>query len=311
MDWIRLHPIAVALISAIVLIVVGIFIAGGSFARAPGQGGLSWGQFEGARMQGTLIGSNRRPMRLTEEDVYVPLEQLRQSDVILSSEEYVAPKSLGTPPSNQDPKKPLEYDESAIDEIIASVSASARIPRPLPDGPETRLQDLYEYLPFKVAQLSENLTQYPEMTKLQNDLFTYGNEVGSSIETYFTLYPNQAETLKRFVEDVGNPEKAEDVARLAEGLETIGDSFKRLEDYPGAVTSVHKRLGESYTTLGRKLRVVASARKPEELLEAVISYNQSADVFAQNYITLATIISVNEVPFTDVDAGRFFVFSAQ
>jgi hypothetical protein len=89
----------------------------------------------------------------------------------------------------------------------------------------------------------------------------------------------------------------------------VGRDLEDMDIVPEDAAGVHARLVAGYKSIGAKLEPVAAARSDKELLEAVIAYNAAADEFAKDYLSVVTLLSVAEVPFSSGESGSVFVFS--
>jgi hypothetical protein len=304
MDWLRLHPIVVAAVCALVLVLVGLVIAGGSFARTPSNSVNSWDSTGTERLYtGSIIQGEQYQGRLTADDIYTPLAELRQQaagSVLIPSQAQSGIIIQEGPVS-----EPLIYDDAALNKLFSTVQASAQIS--VPSTTDFGLEDIFAYLPFKRT--------FPEVqtntTATQSALYTYGNEAGSSVQTYSDRHADQAIVLRRFVEDLGNSAKAEEVRFMAQDLATVGDELSRMDDVPAVARSSHNRVAAGYQQLGALLEAVSTARTDAELLEKITTYNAAADSFNYSLVALATIFSVSEVSFNENDPGRVFVFTPQ
>ena len=84
-------------------------------------------------------------------------------------------------------------------------------------------------------------------------------------------------------------------------------------DVQGRVVSAIDQLGNttltSYQEIGGKLLLVPKAHSDTDRVQAILSYNASADVFVKNYVAMANVFSTAGVKFTPSDPGSVFAFT--
>lgn len=144
---------------------------------------------------------------------------------------------------------------------------------------------------------------------VQQALYTYGNEAASYIQTYEDSYRNAPTTLRDQAEDRQNVQKGQAVKLVASGLRTAGEGLLSMEEVPELAVSAHEALAKSYIEVGKTLANVPDANGDGAFITAVTAYNEVADTLVKNYVSLATIFSLNAVKFAPDDPGSIFMFS--
>jgi hypothetical protein len=193
-------------------------------------------------------------------------------------------------------------DELDLASLLSLISTSTNI---APLSEETSL-DAYAFIP---SGLISSGSATDSRTPMQQELYNYGNEVGSTIQSFESLFRNSPQILKDQFEDRQNAAKNQALLSLAQGLQGVGVSLERMEDVPEPVKIAHGKVAASYRALGEKLAEVPKARTEQAILDAMLSYNTSVEAYIKNYVSLATIISAYDVRFKPEDPGSVFVFT--
>jgi len=309
--WFKEHPFIATTIGVIIILLLGGALVWNKTAMSSnGSGGYTWGKYGSGRLtditanQGSLGNPATLEKEFTEEDFYTLLSETRDkpyTSLIPQTNVYES-RDIGTTTNSE-----ITFTGDELAELLASISPTAQIVAPYnPFDVEFAFSDIYAYVPATVAAES------PESTKLndrQRELLNYGNEAGSYIESFVERWGDQAQILKQFMEDLTNPEKAQVVDDLAYALAKVGRELEDMDIVPEDAAGVHAKLVAGYKSIGEKLEPVSAARSDEELLEAIIAYNAAADAFAKDYLSVVTLLSVAEVPFSSGEPGSVFVFS--
>lgn len=148
-------------------------------------------------------------------------------------------------------------------------------------------------------------------TKVQQELFEYGNAIGSYIQSFEEAHSNQVQVLKDQLEDRTNPAKNAAVVQLGKAMQNLGNNLRGVQEVPSAIADAHEALANSYIEIGKNLALVPAAQDTDALLKAINVYNASAGTFAQNFAALATRFVENDISFGQTDPGVVFQFSYQ
>ena len=193
-------------------------------------------------------------------------------------------------------------DDLDLTSLLSLISTSTNT---TPLSAETSL-DAYAFIP---SGLISSDFSAESRTPLQQSLYNYGNEVGSTIQSFESLFMNAPQILKDQFEDRQNSAKNEALLSLAQGLAGVGVTLQNMEDVPEPVRVAHGKVAASYKELGKKLADVQKARSEQAVLDAMLSYNASVEAYIRNYISLATIVSAYGVSFSTTDPGSVFTFT--
>ncbi|PIR86418.1 hypothetical protein COU13_01010 [Candidatus Kaiserbacteria bacterium CG10_big_fil_rev_8_21_14_0_10_43_70] len=305
-----MHPFVTSIIGVVIILFLGTILVLDKSATSPSDSSAyTWGKYGSGRLtditanQGSLGIPAPLEARYTEEDFYALLSDTRDkpyASLIPKTNVYES-RFAGTTTNSE-----ITFNADEITELLASISPTAQIVaqyNPLED--EFLFSDIYAFVPAKVAPEEEEPTSFNQR---QRDLHDYGNEAGSYIQSFSERWRDQSQILKQFIEDIGNEEKAMQVDDLSFALIRVGIDLENMDIVPDDAQGAHTRLVSGYKSIGQKLASVASARSDEELLNAVIAYNEAADDFAEDYLSVVTLISVAEVSFSSSEPGSIFVF---
>jgi len=164
----------------------------------------------------------------------------------------------------------------------------------------------YAYIP---RGLISTTTPSTARTALQQQLYDYGNDIGSSIESFEQQHSNTVQILKEQVEDRSDPDKAAAVVNIGHAFQNLGTNLAKMDNVPSAMVAAHAALAQSYIEIGKNLALVPQAERDSDFIQAIQTYNTSADAFTRNYIQIVSLFGAHGVTFTSSDAGRVFTFS--
>ena len=290
MEWLRTHPYTSALGAAGVLVLIGAFVVVSRAAQPAGTGATTWGGEAASFLNPTSYGPAQNPAQ--SDDV---MGQVQNGPPYT----YIAPNFSNLTPSGEE----NSYDFEAF--IAKLTKASAPKGQTDADGDNAFLS-AYAYIP---RGLISTTTPRSTRSALQQELYEYGNDIGSTIESFEQQHSNMVQILKVQVEDRANPEKASAVVNLGHEFEELGKLLAAMETVPPAMTSTHKALAQSYIELGKNLALVPGAERDSDFIKAIQTYNASADMFVKNYIQLVSLFGAHGVTFTSSDSGKVFTFS--
>jgi len=314
MQWFKMNPFIATIIGVVIVLALGTILVWDKVATSgSGAPGYTWGKYGGGRLTDVTAneGSPGTPRPLerefTEEDFYALLEEGEDNiyaSLIPQANIYESRTfdEIGTTTENGE----IIFNTDDIAELLTSISSTAQVGSPSnPFENEFAFSDIYAFVPATVA------LETPEPASLdqrQRELKDYGNEAGSYVESFTDRWRDQAQILKQFIEDIDNEEKAQLVDDLAFSLSRVGRDLDGMDIIPDLAKGAHARLVSGYISIGQKLTAVANARSDEELLDAIIAYNEAADDFAEDYLSVVTLLSVAEVTFSNNEPGSVFVF---
>ncbi len=290
--WVSAHPITASLIASTALLLIGSAIVfRHSAANPPAPVITAWG------------GGGIDPYNTVTGSVTADQEEIVQQVQNNPPYTYVIPDLKGntTPSSPQ----PTENSNDLLDfeQFMAGLGQSTAPGNTAPK----EVADITNAFPPTSLFIAP--TPKTDRTPLQQALYNYGNEIGSYIQSYEQQHPDQTQVLKNHIEDQNNPIKINAVVQMGRDLQGIGTSLLGMEDVPAQVSAAHKKLAESYQTIGKNLTLVPQAKGNDALLSAIGTYNASADVFAKDLVALVGFFSMYGVTFSAEDAGNIFTFT--
>lgn len=305
MEWIRAHPVLATFAALVVLAVAGGVLVHDRIASDPSAPSYSWGQYGGRVYNdpsSDRTSAARTPSELLEE--LAAEDREREADISLLPD--ADPFTLDATTTEEGE---LLLTASDIESFINSLSPSAQIAPPRDPYDDTlTLEYVYSFLPRGTVTTS---TPQEQRSRTQLSLHSYGNEVGSYIQSFKSLNRGQINVLRQFFEDRESESKREAVVDLAHKFQRLGEDLGRIDIVPTEVAAPHAELAAGYEDLGDRLLAIANAGGDEVLLEAVTAYNETADEFAETYQQLVTLFSVHDVTFSEGEEGRIFVFPAR
>lgn len=294
--WMHTHPYASALITAVLFVIVGIFVISQRAAVAPGGGVTAWG---GANIN-LLNPAYNTPQNTTGQGQTEILRQVQTS----ASYSYIPPvpggATLYTSTTNSS-----SFDFNSFIKLLSEGSAAQTSPS-TPAGNDASLEIAYSFIP---KGLISTTTQVKKRTKEEQQLYNYGNEAGSYVESFEEAHGDQAQVLKNWLEDRRDSVKAAAVVQLGRALWETGKGLLSMGSVPTGTKAVHEKLAKSYMDIGANLALVAKTEGDVDLLKAIEVYNASADTYAKNYVALVNIFGAYGVGFSADDPGHVFTFT--
>lgn len=292
MEWLRSHPYTSALCAAALLVVVGAYIVISRASQPAETRPASWGG---------------EAVPLLDPTSYAPATTVLGDDASIMQRVQSGPPYTYIAPDFFTPVPPSETDAGQydFDAFVAELTKTSSV-KASSSTDESGTLSAYAYIP---RGLISTTTPSAPRSALQQKLFDYGNDIGSTIESFEQQHSNTVQALKAQVEDRADPEKAAAVVKIGRDFEALGKILAAMDPVPSTVAPTHRALAESYIELGKKLALVPSAERDGDFLKAIEAYNASADVFVQNYIRLVSFFGAYGVIFASVDSGRIFTFN--
>src|SRR3989338_4791252 len=293
MEWIRAHPYVSALCAAGILVFVGILI-------------VDWRSTRPVQRQATVWGGGGTG--LLNPTSYDPTQNTTsQGGGSIMEQVTSGPPYTYTPPVGVAESAPSQntgpYD---FETFVAMLIKETTPKKQGGTGADSSVIEAYSYIP---RGLISTTTPTVSRTALQQALYEYGNDIGSSIESFEQQHSNMVQLLKEQVEDRGNADKAEAVVNLGRSFQGLGTNLASMDSVPSAIVSAHQALAQSYIEIGKKLALVPQAERDSDFIEAIKTYNAAADTFTKNYIQIAALFGAHGVIFASMDGGRVFTFS--
>lgn len=294
--WIHAHPYTSALITAVLLVVIGVFVVSQRAAVAPGEDVTAWG---GANIN-LLNPAYSAPQNTAGQGRNDILRQVQNT----APYSYIPPVSSGAtlyaPATNGD-----LFDFNSFIKLL-SEGPAAQTSSNTPNGNYSGLEMAYSFIP---KGLVSTTTPIKKRTKVEQQLYNYGNEAGSYVESLEEAHKDQAQVLKNWLEDRRNAAKAAAVVQLGRAMWETGQGLSSMESVPTEAKQAHDALAKSYMDIGANLALVAKTEGDVDLLKTIEVYNASADIYAKNYIALVNIFGAYGVGFSADDTGHVFTFT--
>ncbi len=290
MEWLRAHPYTSALSGAGLLILIGIFIVEQRTARPVETAPTAWGG-------GTVP--------LLNPTSYGPSQGTLENRGNIMQDVKSGPPYTYVPPAHLATSVDTENVSDDFESFVAMLRKDHTSSTP-PLGGDTSLMSAYAYVPHGLISTT---TPRTGQTAVQKTIYDYGNDIGSSIESFEQQNSNMVQILKAQVEDRSDPDKAAAVVSIGHALEDLGRNLSAMDTVPSGMAGAHTALAQSYIEIGKKLALIPQAERDADFIQAIQAYNASADVFTKNYIQLVSFFGVYGVTFTSTDSGRVFTFS--
>ena len=221
MQWLRSHPYTSAIGAAALLVVIGAYIVVSRASQPAGTSPTSWGGVAVPFLDPSSypIGENTSNGAGTPQDAQTTMRPVQDGPPYT----YIAPNFSNTMP--QDGENPDSYD---FDEFIAELTKQSALNTPAATG-DTGSLNAYSYVP---RGLFSTTTSRASRSALQQELYDYGNDIGSTIESFEQQHSNTVQVLKVQVEDRANPEKAAAVVKIGHDFEELGKMLAAMDPVP-------------------------------------------------------------------------------
>ncbi len=293
MEWFRTHPYTSALCAAGALVIIGAYIVGQRASQPDQTPATAWGGAGSSFLDPTSY----EPARNTTADQGDIMQQVQSGPPYT----YITPLGSATSASVRG-DNPYDFETF----IAILINGTAPKKQAADAGTDTSVIDPYAYIP---RGLVSTTTPSTARTGTQQALYDYGNDVGSSIESFEQQHTNTVQILKEQVEDRADPDKATAVVNLGRAFQNLGNNLSVMDNVPPVMASAHAALAKSYIELGKNLALIPGAERDSDFIQAIQTYNASADTFTANYIRVVSLFGAYSVTFTSADSGRVFTFS--
>jgi hypothetical protein len=318
MNWIRAHRYSVALMAAAVLVLIVGFMTKNDLGKRPERGdvkniSVDYPYYAPPITEfGTTIGKER-------EILENPAQNTGGSAPIVLRFVNTRPK--------EDP--PLQQTARLVTPKVAQ-QAPAETESPF-------LND--SYFAFFQA-LSRMLSPADTRTAEQKLLHDYGNTLGSIIRDFETAHTEVVQTLKTFFDSRTDTSKAAGIPKVADAyaqlkaassattqpvsataaaanLQIAANDYVQLStaiaglnNIPPQAEILNAKLAKGYADVAEGFSRLTKSENDAQLLEAINTYNATAEEFIRNYVALVTLFSAYGVKFSSSDPGAIFSFSA-
>ncbi|MDO8552477.1 MAG: hypothetical protein Q7S01_03010 [bacterium] len=315
MHWLREHRHTVALIGAAVFVVVG-----GILARN------NTGASELGNIKNVAV----------EYPYYAPSADTEGVSV---KNQRTNPQSAVSDIGSSTASLAVFFDRASTPERPPTTSVTQTATKIVPQTP-TKSQSTITNSAYSsfFRTLSNILSPSDTRTPEQKELYNYGNEVGSIVKTFENSHGNLTQVLKTFFDSRVDPSKAAATPEIADayaqltrgipssagttpasataGVQSIANDYAQLSfaigsiaDVPPQAEILNAKLAKGYGDVAQGMSKLAKTDNNDALLEAINSYNATAEEFIRTYVALADLFSAYGVKFSASDPGSIFSFS--
>lgn len=292
MEWLRVHPYTLAVTAALLLLAAGVFVVGRSAPARSASQTMTWG------------GSGSATNPIFSGSAAQSGQSIMQQVQNTAPYTYVLPLPISDAPEGTEPGTSFDFD--AFLSMLSGSSASGKPAQTTSSSGSADIGSAYAFIPSGLISTS---VPTPSRTPTQKALYEYGNEVGSSIQSFEAGHTNEAQVLKDQAEDRTDQGKAAALAKLGNDFSGLGKTLLATEVVPSGASFAHKALGQAYVEMGGKLAQVPAAQGDSAFLTAIGAYNASVEVFVTRYVALAQIFASYGVTFAESDPGSVFSFT--
>lgn len=285
--WIHRHPFLATTLGIFGLLFLGGALVANRIDVNPASSSGAWGG-AGGMFFGTI--KNAIPTGPSTSDVVVRLQ---------SPDDTYAAIPIYTPSEDATPAG-VDDVASLLAQLVqpAPTTATASTDPATPGG--------YSFIPQGLVSTEPSTKK---RTPGQEDLFDYGNAVGTLVKSYEDTHPGSAQILKDHVEDRTNPDKIRALKILGTDMQQLGNDLKDLPDVPADVAGMHRTYANAYFAAGANLLLIADTTTDEQFVEAVTKYNAVVEKLSVQFQLLVALFGTNEVTFSSSDPGKIFMFS--
>lgn len=283
------HPVFLTLLSAIVLILIGLYFVERQRGVSPSGTSASW-QTDGGYIETSGL--------ISAPQTGDPLQVLPEN----TNPDTLSIPTVSTPTT----KTPSASNEGTFDynAMLAQMRRSSE-----QTSPSEQAKSTYEEMMSSFSFAPSIAPPAPKVkTPEQLALFAYGNVIGSRLQAFAAVNVNMSQTLTDQAKDRTSVSKGNALRDLGLRYKSLGQGILSMQEVPPSFESAHKRLGESYILLGDALRAVPDASDDQAFVAAITAYNNTADAYTNAFVSMVTLFSAHEVTFQDSDAGSAFSF---
>ena len=213
------------------------------------------------------------------------------------------------PPSQSAPQQVQDASDNALSAFLSSLSSPPPSSAPDTSAGDTLLQEITAFIPRGVTVFGGTRTK--ARTPEQEALFRYGNEAGLALLSFEDSNTDMTDRLKNWFDNRKSDSSRASVGRIANDMAAAGTALAALADVPDVAREANQDLAKSLQAAALNLNAVTTAGSDSATLDAMKTYNASAEEFTRSYLALADIFTLHEVSFSASDAGSAFTFPAQ
>jgi hypothetical protein len=296
MDRIRLHPFIATLAVAVVVIIAGAAFVVSRAPVAPTQNSLTWGG-------GTPVSAYQSAAQQQSPQQIVQDVIQNRSSATLSLPPLSPASSTSSFSSPSSASNSTDYVA-----LLAQLSGNAQVSAPASQtSANAAITAAYQFIPTGLVATTAPAKK--PMTAGQQAIYDYGNSIGGEIQSFEQLNPDEAQILKDQAEDRTDQAKSNALISLGKGFASIGTYMNQMQDVPTSVMPLHSALAQSYLDIGAKLQLVAQAQSDADFVQAIETYDTTANTFVRNYGAMAQFFQEQGIVFAPQDPGSVFSFT--
>lgn len=295
------HPVVLALVAALVLLLVGLYFVERQQAVAPNGTAETWKTNAGYVAQTGESPQNTLPSPVSTAASNPNTDTGPDTLVIPKGPQLAATTSTKTSPTKSDDS----FDFKAL------LAQLAQLKRDKGTAPAAQNNSTYEQLLNAFSSVPSAIvtaTKPPARSAQQQALFEYGNQIGAYIQGFTAVNINMGQTVTDQVTHRTDQAMGDAVRQLGDRYKALGESILAIHDVPPIAEHAHQALGQSYVNLGVALHGVPDATEDQAFLKAITTYNTQADAFSNAFVGMVTLFSSNSVTFNSADSGSVFTF---
>jgi len=298
MEKLRIHPYLGALTMAAFVIIVGTFVVAKHASAPLTENSPSAWQGNGLPSIQTITGNGAQSSSIMQEvqqnaPYSYPTPTLPPAIVGASSTQALTPiDSTGS----------FDY-ASAIRALAQKAQGGASL------NSSVTTANAYAFIP--TGLISTTSVSHASRTKTQQDLYTYGNDVGSIIQNFEAQHTGMISLLRNAFSDRQDASKAARVSQIGQAYISLGNEIAGIDSVPTAAATYNNALAQSYISIGKELITVSESEASADavFVDSIKSYNASADTLNKNFVALAQFFASYGVTFANGDPGAEFVFT--
>ncbi|MBI5003784.1 hypothetical protein HZC00_01685 [Candidatus Kaiserbacteria bacterium] len=202
-------------------------------------------------------------------------------------------------------KSDTKFDFNAFMQQLAGSTVPQR--PSVTTAPLSNTQETYSTVPSQLISTQKDTVS--ARNDIQQALYVYGNTVGSFIQAYDRLHPNDSKEVQNFFDTHGNAASTIALKQLGTDLKNIGINMKTIASVPPSLLSIHTALADSYIDMGEKLSAQTSTQNDDEVVQMINTYDDAVETYTKNYVALVFKFSENGVVFGPDEPGSLFMFT--
>jgi len=235
----------------------------------------------------------------------IPSEAIDQLSAIQHSINMTDQENLGRakPQTKAEPKTPEQIEREEITSLFKDLIGEKVTDKFSQSGNSSVQENTEIWLGGYNG--SSTYEQPSNESEAQAALHQYGNELGALLKSFNLSQGDQPNVLDKFIKDRAN---TTGLKRLTDGYIKLSADIAHITA-PASLATIHSSLVSSYASVGELLWDLTSATNDEELMQKMLTYNESSNEVAKQQIAFITLLKAYDVTFKSHEAGSIFMFS--